>query len=133
MEPNRQGNRMSPSPRRTKRGVTAIGFLILAALFGAIGLAALKIVPLYLERMRLETLLDDVNREFAGGGRTPVAIRDAVNNRLIAEGIRLPKEDIEISQSGNGYTLRIHKEGRAKYFGDLWFVVVFDKQVEIKR
>lgn len=123
---------MSASCSR-QSGVTAIGFLILAAVFGALGLAAIKVVPLYLEKMRLETLLEDVNREFAGGGKTPIAIRDAVNNRLVAEGIRLSSENIEITQSSSGYTLRIHKEGRANYFGDLYLVVVFDEQVEIRR
>ena len=54
MESNRAGNRlMRPLHKSRQAGITLIGFLILAAVFGALGLAVLKIMPLYLEKMRI--------------------------------------------------------------------------------
>ena len=119
--------------RRQQAGVTAIGFLILAGLFGIVGYAALKLVPMYLENMRLATVLDDVRDELDGTGATPGMIRTAVGRRFDVEGITLPRENVSIEQGGNGYQLRIQFDNRTPFLADIWFLVIFDKQVEIRR
>lgn len=114
-------------------GITAIGFLILAGLFGIVGYAALKLVPMYLQNMRLTTVLDDVRDELDGTGATPGQIRNAVGRRFDVEGISLPRENVKIEQASNGYQLRIEYDNRAPFLADIWFLVTFDKQVEIRR
>ena len=42
-------------------------------------------------------------------------------------------QDFSIKKKGNGYTFKANYENRARYFGNLYLVVVFDKQVEITR
>ena len=56
--------------RHRQRGVTAIGMLILVCVFGVIGMAVLKITPLYLQHLRLATIMDDVHDELGGTGTT---------------------------------------------------------------
>ena len=53
--------------QRRQAGITAIGFLLLAAIFGGIGLAVMKIVPLYMEKIRIGTVLEDLQVELAAG------------------------------------------------------------------
>jgi hypothetical protein len=131
MESHRQGHRVT-TPRHRQGGITVIGFLILACLFGVVGLAALKVTPMYMQNMRLSTVLTDMQKEF-NGEPSPIGIERELYKRFNVEGINLPKESVKISQGKNGYQVRIQYENRAPYVADVWLVVAFDKQVEIKR
>ncbi len=135
MESYRQTNRlMSPPGRARQTGITAIGFLILACLIGVVGLAVIKVTPMYLNNMRLAKSLTDVQTELNGTGANPQSIRVALAKRFSIEDINLPQDSIKINQSkAGGYSVRIQYENRAPYAADLWLVVAFDKQVEIRR
>jgi Domain of unknown function (DUF4845) len=134
MESYRQEHRLtSPFARGRQTGITVIGFLILACLVGVVGLAAIKVTPMYINNMRLSKTLTDVQGELNGTGANPQSIRNALDKHFIVEDIDLPMDSIKIAQSSHGYTLRIQYENRAPYAADLYLVVAFDKQVEIRR
>ena len=135
MESYRQGHRLSNLSRRDRQtGITVIGFMILACLVGVVGLAAIKVTPMYINNMRLGKILTDVQGDLNGKGTNPQGIRNELYKRFSIEDIDLPPNDIVINQSRNGgYTVRIKYENRAPYAADLWLVVAFDKQVEIRR
>lgn len=119
--------------RRKQAGITALGFLLLASLVGVLGLAVLKVTPMYLQNLKLSKVLDDVQSEFDGAAATPAAIRNAINRRFDVEDIRLAPENVTINQARNGYDVRIQHDNRAHYIADVWLLVTFDKQVEIRR
>jgi hypothetical protein len=133
MEPNRNGHRLIVN-RRRQAGLTAIGFIFLAAVFGIVGFAGIKLVPMYIQNMRLATILDDLEQDREGGGTlTPQSIRSDLERRFTAEGIDLPRESVNISQVRDGYQVRIQYENRAPYMADIWLLVMFDKQVVLQR
>lgn len=132
MEPNRKGHRMT-GLRGRQRGITVLGFLVLACVFGALGLAGIKIVPMYIKNMRLSTVLTDVEREMRGTPLSPAAIISELEKRFSIEDIKLPRESIKINQTRDGYNVQIKHEDRAPYAANLWLVVTFDKQIEIRR
>jgi hypothetical protein len=131
MESHRQGHRVT-TPRHRQGGITVIGFMILACLFGVVGLAVLKVAPMYMQNMRLATILDDMQAQF-NGEPSPTTIERELYKRLNVEGINLPQDNIKIAQGKNGYQVRIRYENRAPYVADVWLLVAFDKQVEIRR
>ena len=53
---------MTASTRHAQAGMTALGFLILAALVGVVGLAVLKVTPMYIKNMRMDTILTDIEQ-----------------------------------------------------------------------
>ena len=124
---------MTGSTRHSQAGVTALGLLILALLVGVVGLAVLKVTPMYIKNMRLTTILNDVERELSGQAATPQSIRNDLARRFSVEDIRLGSDEMKITQSKNGYSLRVQYEGRASYMADIYLVVAYDKQVEITR
>ena len=81
MESYRQGHRVTVPARHRQGGITVIGFLILASLFGVVGLAGMKLVPMYLQNMRLSTILDDMETEF-NGEPTPATIKTSSTSVL---------------------------------------------------
>jgi len=124
---------MTASTRHAQAGMTALGFLILAALVGVVGLAVLKVTPMYLKKMRMDSILTDIEQEMSGQSPTPAAIRTALERRFSVEDIRLSADELKITQSKNGFTLRVMYEARASYVADIYLLIAYDKQVEILR
>jgi hypothetical protein len=124
---------MTEATRHAQTGVTAIGFLILASLVGVVGFGVLKVTPMYIKNMRMNTILTDIQKELSGEGPTPQSINNALQRRFSIEDIRLEKDELKITQSKNGYSLRVQYENRASYVADIFLVVAYDKQVEIVR
>jgi hypothetical protein len=133
MESYRRRDRMTAATRHAQAGMTALGFVILALLVGVVGLAVLKVTPMYLKNMRMSQILDDVETELAGQGPTPVTIRQEFGKRFAIEDVNLSTDAVKITQSRNGYTVRVQYEERAPYIADIYLLVAFDKQVEIQR
>ncbi|MEO8464853.1 MAG: DUF4845 domain-containing protein [Gammaproteobacteria bacterium] len=121
------------SSRHAQAGVTALGFLILASLVGVVGLGAIKIVPMYIKNMRMDTILNEIQKEMSGQGANPTTIRYALAKRFSVEDINMDFDKIQIAQSKEGYSLRIVYENRAPYVADIYLVVAYNKQVEIRR
>lgn len=133
MESHRHGHRMTGSTRHSQAGMTALGFLILAALVGVVGLAAMKVTPMYISNMRTTTILNDVKAELSGQAATPTSIRNELFRRFSVEDINLSNDEVKIAQSKNGYSVRVQYENRASYVADIYLLIAYDKQVEITR
>ena len=133
MESHRHRYRMTGSTRRSQAGVTALGLLILALLVGVVGLAVMKVTPMYIKNMRMTTILEDVQREMSGNAATPQTIRNELGRRFSVEDINLDPSGFKITQSPKGYSLRVQYEERASYVADIYLLIAYDKQVEITR
>ena len=134
MESHRQGYRLTAAPTlRKQAGITAIGFLILATLVGVVGLAALKITPMYIKNMRMTQILENVQNELSGQNATPITIRQAIAKQFAVNDINMDIDAIKITQSKSGYAVRVNFENRAPYVADVFLVVAYDKQVEIRK
>jgi hypothetical protein len=133
MGSHRYEDRMRRGFPRSQAGITAIGFVILAALFGFIALAGLKIAPLYMQKMRLTAVLGDMERELQGSGRNAATIRLELESRLYVESLQIPRKNVSIRQVRDGYEVHVQQENRTEFLADLWFLVVVDEQVEIRR
>ena len=133
MGPNRQQHRLNSRSRRSQAGITAIGFLILASLVGLVGFAGLKLFPMYMTRMRLNTVLEDIERDYQDSPRAPNEIRADLASRFAVEGIRIPRDSVSISSSRSGYNVRIQHEDRQLFIADIYFLLMYDRQVEVPR
>jgi hypothetical protein len=107
--------------------------VFLAVLVGVVGLAAIKIVPMYIADMRLAKALEGISEDLNGKEVTAQSIQYALAKRFSVDDVELPKDAVKVAQSKNGYSVRIQYENRAPYMGDLWLMIVFDKQVEIRK
>jgi hypothetical protein len=124
---------MTVAPRRSQAGITALGFLCLATLVGVVGLAVIKVTPMYIKNMRMSTIMADLERELSGQPLTPLTIRQELGKRFSVEDINMDVEAMKITQSKNGFTLHITYEERAPYVAGIYLLVAFDEQVEIRR
>lgn len=133
MGPHRIHHQMKTTLHRKQAGVTALGFLFLAAVFGILGFAVIKLIPLYMQNLRLTSVMNEMASDTENQGMSPGSIRVELDKRLDIEGMTLPREDVTIRQASGGYQLRIQHEARTPFIAGIWFLLAFDKQVEIKR
>jgi hypothetical protein len=134
MESHRKEHRVmgTPLPHR-QAGITALGFLILATLVGVVGLAGLKVTPMYIKNMRMNTILENIQNELNGQSPSPAAIRTAFGKQFAVNDVNLDIDAIKITQNKDGFAVRVQYESRAPYVADIYLVVAYDKQVEIRR
>jgi Domain of unknown function (DUF4845) len=133
MESHRQGRRLVTAPRSRQRGITFLGLMILAVLVGVVGLAGIKLVPMYVMDLKLSKALNGISDDVNGKEVTPQSIQYALYKKFSVEDIDLPKDSIKVAPSKNGFSVRIQYENRTPYLGDVWLMIVFDKQVEIRK
>jgi hypothetical protein len=107
--------------------------MILAVLVGVVGLAGIKVVPMYVMDLKLSKALEGLSEELNGKEVSPQSIQNVLYKKFSVEDINLPKDSIKVAPSKNGFSVRIQYENRAPYMGDIWLMVVFDKTVEIRK
>jgi Tfp pilus assembly major pilin PilA len=124
--------------RARQRGVTFIGFLMLAVVIGLLGYAALKLSPHYLENMAVQRVMNNVAQNLDGQGADAQSIRNAVKKGFIAETVSAAtakelEQAFKVSKSENGYLLQYYYEKREPYIANVLLVAVFEDEVEIRQ
>ncbi len=120
--------------RRNQQGATAAGFIIMALIVGMIAFGGIRVIPIYLEHMKVSTLLQDVKEDLDGTKPSAALIRSALNKRINVEMIRdLDARQFKITKTKVGtLSISVSYERRERYLGNVYLVVVFDESVEIQ-
>ncbi len=119
--------------RSRQTGITLIGFVLLAALIGMVGLAGLRLTPVYLENMKIRRILNDVKADFDGQGPTPQLIRRAIDTRINIEMVYgLQASEFEIQKIDSGFRVAADYEKEVPFVANVWLLVKFNDEVEIR-
>lgn len=120
------------SPGKQK-GMTAIGWLLVILVAGIIAFALLKLIPVYFDGWKIGKTMDNVASDTASIGKNPRELQRDLLKRLDINMIySIKADDIGITRSdGGGYSIEIDYEPRIHFFGNLYFVAVFDKTVTV--
>ena len=130
---DRHRRRAAGIPRR-QRGMTFIGLLCILALVGLIGYAGLRLVPLYLNYMKVARTLDAAAKEGKGGDNPdPGALRTSIERHWEIEDITgLDYKDVEIVKDERGVSLHVAYDDSAPYIANVSLAVHFDKTVKVQ-
>jgi hypothetical protein len=117
-----------------QQGMTLIGMVIVAFIAGIFVLAALRLIPVYLEYMKVNTALDSMKRDLDGSNAGPGQIRTAISRRFDIDSVSsITAKDIVIERTPTGYVVRADYESRAPFVANVYFLVDFNKSVEVAR
>ena len=122
--------------RKQQRGMTALGVVLLLALFGTIAFGVLQMVPVYLESMKIAQVLNKVKTEFDGQNATIVDIRKSLGKSVNIEDLRAVdyEKDFVIKRSKEGgYTVSMTYARKRLFVANLYLLAEFDHVVEIVR
>ena len=115
--------------RFRQRGVTLLGWLILLTPLVVVGYAGVRLLPVYLNYMKVVRALNLVASD-AGGSSDPRSIRTTIDKHFEIDMVDYPtSKDIKVTRSGNGWDVEASYDDEAPLFANISLHVVFDKTV----
>jgi hypothetical protein len=116
-----------------QRGMTFIGILVLIVVVGGYIYAGIRVVPKYLEYMRVASTLEKVRDEFDNNpGSTEFMLRKSVERHFDIEMVEvITAEDLEITKEGGAFTMRAYYDDTVPLAGNVSFLLEFDKSVVV--
>ena len=116
---------------RRQRGITFIGWLILLIPVAILGYVGIRLVPIYLNYMRVAHSVEQTATEMKTDDvatLTPLLIRATLSKHFDIESISFPDvKDVSVTRDGSGWTIEAKFEDSAPLFGNLTIVADFDK------
>ena len=116
-----------------QRGMTFLGILVIVIVIGAWVYAGIRLVPKYLEYVRVASTLEKVKEEFESNpGSTEFMLRKAIERHFDIEMVTaVDSNDIDIKKEGDVFTMRANYEETVPLVSNISFLVTFDKTVEV--
>lgn len=119
--------------RKSQRGITVLGWLLLLIPIGIIGYAGIRVAPIYLNYFKVVKALEQTASEAKGETVNPVEVHNSLERRFNVEYIDTPDaKDIEVHRDGDHWVANAKYEEVAPLFGNLSLLMEFDKQVELQ-
>lgn len=119
--------------KRTQKGITFIGWLVLLVPVAIIGYAAIRLTPVYLNYMKVAKALDRIAEENAGQEQiNAAAVRVALDKQFDIDAINYPPTSaIAVRKEGTDWVLAADYEDMVPMFAGISLVVKFDKRAVV--
>lgn len=120
--------------RSRQEGMTAIGFMIIAALVACVGYGAIRLIPVYLTQMKIAKLMTDLKAEYDGNAPTVSRLQNEIAKRLDIDAVDYPqRQDFVISRIDGGLRVEVSYSDSVPYIGNLSLTADFENSVEIRQ
>jgi hypothetical protein len=124
---------MKQRMRRPQQGMTFIGLLCILVLVGTIGYAGVRLVPVYLNYMKLARTMESAATEFKGENPDLSGVRKSLDRHWAIEDITaVEQKDIEITKDDGGMQMHVAYDDSVPYIGNISLSVHFDKTVKVQ-
>ena len=125
---------LSGRPARRQAGMTTTGIFILVAFVGVFAFAAIRLIPVYLNYMKVVGVIDGVLEEFDGQNANGAAIRRSINNRFNVESVSVINwRDVTVTSVDGGMQVSAVYDHTTPFISNISFTVHFDKTVIVRR
>lgn len=120
--------------RDKQRGMTFLGIVVLVIVVGAWVYAGIRLVPKYLEYMKIAATLEKVRDEYGSNPEsTEFMLRKAIERHFDIDMVNaIDANMIEIRRDGGTFIVRAAYEDTVPLAGNVSFLVTFDKTVEVE-
>ena len=120
--------------KRTQRGMTLIGFIMVLAVVGVFIYMGMKLIPMYSEYYSLKQALGSLAREPGITDNDPAKIKDLLFRRLdISYASNIKPEHVKIVRKDAGYLMTVAYEVRKPLIANVDVVGRFDTVQELRR
>lgn len=120
--------------RKSQRGMTIIGWLVLLVPVAIIGYAGIRIAPVYLNYFKVVKALEQTASESKDVAvLNPAEVRRSLERRFDVEYVDTPEaKDIDVHREGDHWVAIAKYEQVEPLFANVSLLMEFDKQVELK-
>ncbi|MBT8090888.1 MAG: DUF4845 domain-containing protein [Gammaproteobacteria bacterium] len=121
-------------PMRRQAGMTTLGVAILVAFIGLFAFAAIRLTPVYLNYMKVASIVSGVYEEFDSTKPTRAAIRQSIARRFDIESVAvIQSKEVSVKAVDGGFEVAAVYSHKAPFIGNISFVVDFDRRVVIRK
>ncbi len=118
---------------KRQKGMTMIGIFFVLALVGVIGYAGMRILPLYLNYMKVSRSMDATASEFKDSAVDQAALRRTLEKHWQIEDIdSVAAKDVEVTKDDSGTSMHVSYDDSAPYFANVSLMVHFDKTAKVQ-
>ena len=118
--------------KQRERGMTFLGLLTILIIVGAGLYAGIRLVPVYLDYMKVARSLEQVRDEHAAIETNPQLIRRSLERRWDVEDAKgIDWRDIAITKTKEGYDMTADYEVETPFVSNVYLLAKFDKTVSI--
>jgi Tfp pilus assembly protein PilE len=122
--------------RSKQTGMTFLGLLVLIVVVGSWVYAAVRVVPMYLNYMKVANTLEQVQDEFdSSPGTSQQMILKSIERHFDVEMVDATVfyvKDVVIKRQGEKFLVTAAYEDTRPFVANIYFLVAFDKTVEIQ-
>ncbi len=119
---------------RQQAGMTTLGFALLAVFIGLFAFAAIRLMPIYLNYMKVAGVIEGVRTEFDGQGPSVPAMRKSILRRFDVESVGVIEyRDIKVTPVDGGFEVSAVYDHTSPFIANISFTVHFDKSVLVRR
>ena len=122
--------------RSRQSGMTFLGLLVLIVVVGSWVYAAIRVVPMYLNYMKVASSLEKVRDEYGSNpDTTDFMIRNSIRKYFDVEMVNervIEYSDILIKKNGGVFVVTASYEDTAPFVANIYFLADFEKTVEIQ-
>lgn len=119
--------------RKHQRGVTFLGWLFLLTPMALVLYAAIRLLPVYMEYMKIARTLEQVQEEFKGDQIDVYSLRTAIEKRFDIESVNVMTvkdvDKLKITREEDHYVVQAVYTHSVPYIQNVSLQVNFDKKV----
>jgi Tfp pilus assembly protein PilE len=124
---------MKQSMRHGQQGMTFIGLLCILALVGVIVYAGIRLVPVYLNYMKIARTMEMTATEVKDSNPDPGNIRRILERHWTVEDpTAIDVKDIEVTKDDSGVSMHVAYDDAVPYVANVSLSVHFDKTVKVQ-
>lgn len=118
----------------TQKGMTTAGMVIIGALVAFMAISGIKLYPSYYDDFAVGTALKNMEEEGATiAAMSPGEIRKTLNKRLQVSGVKLEKEDVEITKDSGVIKINVNYEVRTPMYGNIDAITRFSHSIQVSK
>ena len=131
---NHLQNGLLRRPARQQAGITALGMVFLVMFVGIFAFGAIRLVPVYLNYMKIVGVVDGLVTEFEGQNATRSAVRGSLQRRFDVDSVgQIHYRDIAVTQVDGGWQVSAVYDHATPFIANILFTVHFDKTEIVRR
>lgn len=121
-------------PIHRQSGMTTVGLIILVAFVGLFAFAGIRLTPVYLNYMKVASVIAGVHEEFDGAGPTKATIRKSIRRRFDIDSVAvLNANDVEIETVDGGFEVIAAYSHKTPFIANVSFVVDFEERAMVRK
>ena len=119
--------------RDRQSGITFIGMLFILGMLGLVLYAGVRLLPVYLNYLKVARSMDAAAGEFKSENPDPGAVRRSLEKHWQIEDISaVDSKEVEITKDEGGMVLHVAYDEAAPYISNVSLSVHFDKTVKVQ-